>query len=85
MASSVAAPLERHLGAIAGVTELTSVSSLGSATLAIQFDLSRKVDTCAPGRVWVFGPASQLEPLVTMSRQGESRAILRIAFYRLPK
>ena len=47
MASSVAAPLERHLGAIAGVTELTSVSSLGSATIAIQFDLSRKIDKAA--------------------------------------
>ncbi len=47
MASSVAAPLERRLGAIAGVTELTSVSSLGLATIAIQFDLSRKIDRAA--------------------------------------
>jgi hydrophobe/amphiphile efflux-1 (HAE1) family protein len=47
MASSVAAPLERRLGAIAGVTELTSVSSLGSASIAIQFDLSRKIDKAA--------------------------------------
>ena len=45
MASSVAAPLERRLGAIAGVTEITSVSSLGSATISIQFDLSRKKKT----------------------------------------
>ncbi|MET0747078.1 MAG: efflux RND transporter permease subunit [Rhizobium sp.] len=44
MAASVAAPLERHLGTIAGVTELTSVSSLGSTSIAIQFDLSRNVD-----------------------------------------
>jgi multidrug efflux pump len=47
MASSVSAPLERRLGAIAGVTEITSVSSLGSATIAIQFDLSRKIDKAA--------------------------------------
>ncbi|MBO9134354.1 efflux RND transporter permease subunit [Rhizobium sp. B230/85] len=44
MAASVAAPLERHLGTIAGVTELTSVSSLGSTSIAIQFDLSRSID-----------------------------------------
>src|SRR5215471_1668894 len=47
MASSVAAPLERRLGAIAGVTEITSVSSLGLATIALQFDLSRKIDKAA--------------------------------------
>jgi multidrug efflux pump len=47
MATSVAAPLERRLGAIAGVTEITSVSSLGSATISIQFDLSRKIDKAA--------------------------------------
>ena len=47
MASSVAAPLERRLGAISGVTEITSTSSLGSATIALQFDISRKVDKAA--------------------------------------
>ena len=47
MAASVAAPLERHLGTIAGVTQLTSVSSLGSSTIIIQFDLSRSVDGAA--------------------------------------
>jgi multidrug efflux pump len=47
MAASVAAPLERHLGTIAGVTELTSVSSLGSSSIVIQFDLSRSVDGAA--------------------------------------
>src|ERR1700712_583929 len=44
MAASVAAPLERRLGTIAGITELTSVSSLGSTSIVIQFDLSRSVD-----------------------------------------
>jgi hydrophobe/amphiphile efflux-1 (HAE1) family protein len=47
MASSVSAPLERRLGAISGVTEITSVSSLGTATISIQFDLSRKIDKAA--------------------------------------
>ena len=44
MAASVAAPLERRFGQIAGVTELTSVSSLGSTSLTLQFDLNRKID-----------------------------------------
>ena len=47
MASSVAAPLERRLGEIPGVTELTSRSSLGSATIIVQFDLSRSIASAA--------------------------------------
>jgi multidrug efflux pump len=47
MAASVAAPLERHLGAIAGVSEITSSSSLGSSGITVQFDPSRKVDGAA--------------------------------------
>jgi hydrophobe/amphiphile efflux-1 (HAE1) family protein len=47
MAATVAAPLERRLGAIAGVTEITSVSSLGSTRITIQFDLNRKIDGAA--------------------------------------
>ena len=47
MASTVAAPLERRLGGIAGVTELTSTSTLGSTVIAIQFDLNRKADGAA--------------------------------------
>ena len=47
MAGTVAAPLERRLGAIAGVTEITSTSSLGSTSIAIQFDLSRSADKAA--------------------------------------
>jgi multidrug efflux pump len=47
MAATVAAPLERRLGEIAGVTELTSVSSLGSSRITVQFDLSRNVDSAA--------------------------------------
>ncbi|CAA2141777.1 efflux RND transporter permease subunit [Hyphomicrobium sp. ghe19] len=44
MASSVASPLERRLGEIAGVTEMTSTSSLGSTSIAMQFDLNRNID-----------------------------------------
>ncbi len=47
MASSVAAPLERRLGAIAGVTEMTSRSSLGSTAIVVQFDLNRSVSDAA--------------------------------------
>jgi multidrug efflux pump len=47
MASSVATPLERQLGHIAGVTEMTSASSLGSTSITIQFDLSRNIDGAA--------------------------------------
>ncbi|HJW33114.1 MAG TPA: multidrug efflux RND transporter permease subunit [Holophagaceae bacterium] len=48
MASSVATPLERQFSRIAGVTEMTSVSSLGSTNVTLQFDLDRNVD--AAGR-----------------------------------
>ncbi len=46
-ASSLAAPLERRLGQIAGLTEMTSVSSLGGANITTQFDLSRNVNDAA--------------------------------------
>ncbi|PSC04218.1 acriflavine resistance protein B [Alsobacter soli] len=47
MAATVAAPLERRLGEIAGVTEITSRSSLGMANITVQFDASRNVDGAA--------------------------------------
>jgi multidrug efflux pump len=47
MASSVATPLERQFGHIAGVTEMTSASSLGTTAVTIQFDLSRNIDGAA--------------------------------------
>jgi multidrug efflux pump len=47
MAATVAAPLERRLGEIPGVTELTSTSSLGSTSVIVQFDLRRNVDGAA--------------------------------------
>jgi multidrug efflux pump len=47
MASSVATPLERQFGHIAGITEMTSASSLGSTNVTLQFDLSRNIDGAA--------------------------------------
>ena len=47
MASSVATPLERQFGHIAGITEMTSSSSLGSTNVTLQFDLSRNIDAAA--------------------------------------
>ena len=47
VASSLAAPLERRLGQIAGVTEMTSISTLGNANITVQFDLTRKPDSAA--------------------------------------
>ncbi|KAB2649176.1 MAG: efflux RND transporter permease subunit [Verrucomicrobiota bacterium] len=47
MASSVATPLERHLGTIADVTEMTSSSSVGSTNVTLQFGLNRDIDGAA--------------------------------------
>ena len=47
MASSVATPLERQLGHIAGITEMTSSSQLGSTSITLQFDLNRNIDGAA--------------------------------------
>ncbi|MEO6920820.1 MAG: efflux RND transporter permease subunit [Collimonas sp.] len=47
MAATVATPLERALGSIAGVTEMTSSSSLSSTRITMQFDLSRDIDGAA--------------------------------------
>src|ERR1700761_7866166 len=47
MASSIATPLERQFAHIAGVTEMTSQSSLGNTSVTLQFDLSRNIDGAA--------------------------------------
>jgi len=47
MASAVATPLERQFGRIAGVNQMTSSSSLGSASVTLQFDLNRDIDAAA--------------------------------------
>src|SRR5919109_4003735 len=47
VASSLASPLERHLGQIANLTEMTSQSSLGQTRIILQFDISRDIDGAA--------------------------------------
>jgi multidrug efflux pump len=47
MASSVATPLERQFGRIAGLNQLTSTSTLGNTSIVLQFDLSRNIDAAA--------------------------------------
>ena len=47
VASSLAAPLERHLGQIAGITEMTSASTMGGVGITLQFDLNRNIDGAA--------------------------------------
>ncbi|HEY0207071.1 MAG TPA: efflux RND transporter permease subunit [Acetobacteraceae bacterium] len=47
MAASIAAPLERRLGEIPGVTELTSTSSTGSTSIVVQFDIDRPIEGAA--------------------------------------
>jgi multidrug efflux pump len=47
MASAVATPLERQFGRIAGVNQMTSSSSLGSASVTLQFDINRNIDAAA--------------------------------------
>jgi len=47
MASSVATPLERQIGQIAGITEMTSFSALGATSITVQFSLNRNIDLAA--------------------------------------
>src|SRR5246127_1281429 len=47
MASAVATPLERQFGRIAGITQMTSTSQLGSTNIVLQFDLNRDINAAA--------------------------------------
>src|SRR3569623_988771 len=49
MTTPDATPLERHLGAISDVTQMTSRSSVGSTQVVLQFDISRNIDGAARG------------------------------------
>jgi multidrug efflux pump len=62
MASTVATPLERALGRIAGVTEMTSQSSLGSSRVTLQFDLNRNIDGAARDVQAAINAARKLLP-----------------------
>src|SRR6185503_9112255 len=62
MASSVATPLERQFSGIAGVESMTSVSTLGSTQISLQFDLSRNIDGAAVDLVTAINAATPLLP-----------------------
>lgn len=62
MAATVATPLERALGRIAGVTEMTSSSSLGQTNIALQFDLSRDINGAANDVQAAINAAQSLMP-----------------------
>jgi hydrophobic/amphiphilic exporter-1 (mainly G- bacteria), HAE1 family len=62
MASSVATPLERQFSAISGVESMTSVSTLGSTQIALQFDLGRSIDGAAVDLVTAINAATPLLP-----------------------
>jgi len=61
VASAVATPLERQFGRIAGVNQMTSTSSLGSANVTLQFDLNRDIDAASRDvQAAINGARSQL-------------------------
>ena len=62
MGTSVAMPLERALGRIAGITEMTSSSSVGSTNIILQFDLNRDIDGAARDVQAAINAASTLLP-----------------------
>lgn len=63
MATSVATPLERQLGFIAGITQMTSASTLGATNVTVQFDLSRNIDGAARDvQAAINAARSQLPP-----------------------
>lgn len=68
MAATVATPLERALGQIAGITEMTSSSSLGSSRITLQFDLERDIDGAARDVQAAINAASRLLPSNMPSR-----------------
>src|SRR3977135_377922 len=59
MAASVAAPIERQLSTIAGISSLTSSSSLGITSITIQFDLNRNID----------GPALDVQTALSVAQR----------------
>jgi len=65
MASSVATPLERHLGAIAGVTEMTSRSNVNNNQIVLPFDISRDID----------GAARDVQEVIARIRMGKSAGL----------
>ncbi len=68
MAATVATPLERSLGRIAGITEMTSSSTLGSTNITLQFDLDRDIDGAARDVQAAINAATSLLPTNLPSR-----------------
>ncbi len=62
MSSSVATPLERELGHIAGISEMTSASSMGSTNIMLQFDIDRDIDGAARDVQAAINAANNLLP-----------------------
>ncbi|OFS07836.1 multidrug efflux RND transporter permease subunit MdtC [Hafnia sp. HMSC23F03] len=74
MASSVATPLERSLGRIAGISEMTSSSSLGSTRIIIQFDFNRDINGAARDVQAAINAAQSLLPSGMPSRPSYRKA-----------
>jgi multidrug efflux pump len=74
MAASVATPLERQLGHIAGITEMTSSSSLGSSQITLQFDLSRDINGAARDVQAAINAARTYLPANLPSNPGYNKA-----------
>ena len=72
MATSVATPLERQFGRIAGVTEMTSMSFLGASNIVLQFDLNRNID----------GAARDVQAAINASRSQLPTTLPSNPFYR---
>ncbi len=68
MSTSVATPLERALGHIAGITEMTSASSIGTTSIILQFDLDRDIDGAARDVQAAINAANNLLPRNMPSR-----------------
>ena len=72
MASSVATPLERHLGTIAGVTEMTSRSNVNNTQIVLQFDINRDID----------GASRDVQAAINAARQDLPSALRTNPTYR---
>jgi multidrug efflux pump len=75
MAATVATPLERALGRIAGVTEMTSSSSLGSSRITLQFDLNRDIDGAARDVMASINAARSLLPTACRTTRPIAKSI----------
>ena len=73
MAATIATPLERALGRIAGVTEMTSSSSLGSTQITLQFDLNRDINGAARDVQAAINAAASLLPINMPNRPSYRR------------